>query len=141
MANISKAQYAQWLGYAGLIPFVFSALFVWIFHGEVQSFTLFALKAYGAVILSFLGGIQWGRAIFKEDVTGYVFGLSVLPSLAGWTALFLPDVIAFGLLITGFAGQYFYDVKTYKDVWFLRLRLHLTFGAIASLISGFIFVI
>jgi len=44
------------LGLAGLIPFIAAALACWLYDDELQATAHFALGAYGAVILSFLGG-------------------------------------------------------------------------------------
>ena len=58
---------ANKLGYAGLIPFVGGALFVWLLVGRVEDepfvFVVRALTSYAALIVSFLGGIRWGTAI------------------------------------------------------------------------------
>ena len=56
-------QLIERLGYAGLIPFVLLALFMWIVSAEAHPFVAIALSAYGATIASFLGGIHWGMAI------------------------------------------------------------------------------
>jgi Protein of unknown function (DUF3429) len=76
---------ARALTLAGAIPFVALALAVWIapaaYHAQVGN----ALIAYAAVILSFLGGIQWGGAVAlaesapKSAQTMWL--LSVIPSL------------------------------------------------------------
>lgn len=50
------------LGHAGLIPFVLLALLLWVLTGELQAFVSIALAGYGALIVSFLGGIHWGIA-------------------------------------------------------------------------------
>ena len=48
--------------------------------------------AYGAVILSFLGGIRWGAALrgIGASQRRFDFAISVIPSLAGWAALLIP---------------------------------------------------
>ncbi len=54
---------AQRLGHAGLLPFVFGALFAWLItHEQAHAFTVDGLAKYAAVIISFLGGIHWGAA-------------------------------------------------------------------------------
>ena len=64
---------APWHGVSGAIPFV-----------------ALTLSAYGAVILSFLGGIQRGLAIAVDDVSLPRIGLSVTLSLIAWVVLLLP---------------------------------------------------
>ncbi len=136
---------AIWLGYAGLIPFVISAAAVLLFDGDpfVQETAGQALVTYGAVILSFLGGVRWGRALGasrKEDQTRD-FILSVLPAIFGWSCLLLP-IISGGifLLIFGYLWQLYVDLKATRNhslpQWFGRLRLRLTIGAIIALLVG-----
>ncbi len=51
------------LGALGLIPFIVLSLAMLFGAATLLSFpTASALSAYGAVILSFLGGIRWGLA-------------------------------------------------------------------------------
>ena len=78
---------AWWLGYAGLIPFVAGAALSWQLPPEWRPFTVAALSAYAAVIVSFLGGIHWG--IGFRDGTPWLFVWGVLPSLAAAAALML----------------------------------------------------
>ena len=54
---------AKWLGVLGAMPFVFLAVAGPFLEASVQERAHFALVAYGAIILSFLGGIHWGLAI------------------------------------------------------------------------------
>jgi hypothetical protein len=43
------------LGYAGLIPFVFLALCLWLVGPELHPYVALSMQGYGAVIVSFLG--------------------------------------------------------------------------------------
>jgi Protein of unknown function (DUF3429) len=78
---------ALWLGYAGLIPFVAGAALSWQIPLESRPFTVAALSAYAAVIVSFLGGIHWGIAF--RDGAPWLFVWGVLPSLVAAAALML----------------------------------------------------
>jgi len=136
------------LGLAGLIPFIATAAALWL-GGSVWRFDSgTALIAYGAVILSFLGGIRWGVEITlnaKRPATGALL-FSVLPSLVGWGALLLQSLInlplAVSTLIIGFVLQYASDRRgTAAQVlpaWFGKLRLILSAGATLSLVAGLI---
>ena len=70
------------LGYLGLIPFAVGAALV------ATGATLFALPAhvlfitYSAIILSFLGGVLWGRSLARRE------------SLQRWLLLLLSNVMA-----------------------------------------------
>lgn len=141
----TPATSAQWLGYTGLIPFVVSAAGIFIFRpdADMQAFMAMALLVYGAIILSFLGGIRWGTALNMRDKQGQMrqLCLSVLPSLLGWVCVLLPNApTALIVLAVGFAGQLYFDLHSTAleqlPRWFARLRIHLTIGAIVSLSFG-----
>jgi hypothetical protein len=136
------------LGLAGLIPFVAGALSLWVAlpllaPGHGQSLVI----GYGAIILSFLGGIRWGTAIGPYDTRRQAveFSASVLGSLAGLAAIFIPPVPALTLLIAGFLMQALWDVTSVESgrlpSWFGKLRMLLTAGAVISLIAALVAVI
>jgi len=107
--------------------------------------TRFVLRTYGAVILSFLGGIQWGLAIRNSDGNARsrsdlspMLALSVVPSLIGWVGLLAEETVGFGLLIMGFALVLICDVfivnRGMGPRWYLRLRYPLT-GLVISCLT------
>jgi hypothetical protein len=121
---MSKTQFparafARTLTLAGAIPFVGLALAVWIvpaaYHPQVGN----ALVAYAAVILSFLGGIQWGGAVAlvesapKSAQTMWL--LSVIPSLLAWAMLFVP----------GSGARVIVAICLFAFVWIIDALLHL----------------
>lgn len=131
--------WAKRLGYAGLIPFLAAAIAAWLGLGPVFGIDpIFAGQAYGAVILSFLGGIRWGAALEgKQEDDWLNLSLSVLPSTIGWASLLVPAFFGIPLLLIGFALQLQWDMGARKrniiPGWFMSLRLQLTTGAILSL--------
>ena len=129
---------ARVLGYAGLIPFVIGSLGV-VFEVGATAVISDALLAYGAVILSFLGGIVCGRAIGRsQEAMASEFITSVLPSLVGWAALIFGGMLGFAMCALGFGTMLWYDLREDLPPWFAQLRLHLSIGAIAScLIAAF----
>lgn len=143
------------LGLGGLIPFFSAALLVWwslpldlwlpawlMQDRSISQLASMALGAYGAVILSFLGGVRWGNLLFdNEKLERWTpLTLSVIPSLIAWPALLLTPVPMLALICAGFTLQYALDVSAAKrgevPPWFLRLRLILTSGAVVSLLLG-----
>ncbi|MGD1934712.1 MAG: DUF3429 domain-containing protein [Candidatus Phaeomarinobacter sp.] len=99
---------AALLGYAGVIPFVTTAFIIFVLYPRAEAQTILTYQiAYGAVILSFLGGIRWSLAmLFPEDEALLKrLTFSVMPSLLAWTALFVPPVWGLALLIVSFWGQ------------------------------------
>jgi hypothetical protein len=75
------------LGLAGIIPFIVCGL------GSVSASFVGAqiavqlLLAYGAGVLSFLGGIHWGTALATDESGRQRLSLGVLPGLLGWLTL------------------------------------------------------
>lgn len=136
------------LGVAGLIPFAAGAIAQWlplpVLTGEAG---LKLIVAYGAIILSFLGGIRWGTALgpFDERRQGLEFAASVLGSLVGLAAVFLAPVPALALLIAGFLMQALWDLTSVEagrlPQWFGKLRMLLTAGAVVSLIVALVGVL
>ncbi len=133
---------AALLGFAGALPFVFFAGALWLpppFPSVPFAFS--GGLVYGAVILSFLGGIRWGTALGmgEGEHRSMTFAVSVLPALAGWVALALPPLLGVGLLIASFLLQAQWDVISVEQgrlpVWFGKLRMLLTAAAVLSLLA------
>ena len=136
------------LGLAGLIPFFAGAAAQWASLPLLPQATGLKLTiVYGAIILSFLGGIRWGTAIGPYDTGRQTleFSASVLGSLAGLAAVFLPPIPALSLLIAGFLMQGLWDVMSVDagrlPSWFGALRMLLTAGAVVSLVVALLAVI
>ncbi len=133
---------AALLGFAGALPFVFFAGALWLpppFPSVPFAFS--GGLVYGAVILSFLGGIRWGTALGmgEGEHRSMTFAVSVLPALAGWVALALPPLLGVGLLIASFLLQAQWDVISVEQgrlpAWFGKLRMLLTAAAVLSLLA------
>lgn len=133
---------ALFLGLLGLIPFIAAAVSQWTTLPLVSpELGLRLAVVYGAIILSFLGGIRWGTALGPYDLSrqGLEFSASVLGSLAGLAATFLPAIPGLSLLIAGFLMQGLWDVTSVEagrlPTWFGRLRMILTAGAVIALVA------
>jgi Protein of unknown function (DUF3429) len=131
---------AHVLGLAGLIPFGVTALSQWIEVPFISpDFGFRAGTIYGAVILSFLGGIRWGTAMknVAPDRQAFELSGSVVASLVGWLSLLLSPVIGICLLIAGFLLQALWDLlsveQSFLPQWFGKLRMLLTAGAVLAL--------
>ena len=133
------------LGYLGALPFVIFTLLETT-SLRINSFdTLLALNAYGAVILSFLGGAQWGFATqcHSQDTsdngdTARNFCLSIIPSLLGWAGLIVDDILGLWVLISGFVLVLFMDFRMVKlglaPDWYPKLRMPLTLIVVSCLV-------
>jgi hypothetical protein len=130
---------AFWLGFSGLIPFVVAVAVGLLPAAPLHDLSLQALLAYGAVILSFLGGIRWGLAVATTDPAD-LFGplfFSITPALLGWIALLVPSSTGLVLLALGFAAILIADLwLSTAPYWYRSLRLPLSVGAIAALLMG-----
>lgn len=137
------------LGIAGLVPFVGLAILAqFLIHQTGEAINVFLL-AYGAVILSFLGGTRWGAEIHRHPDTpnSMVLALAMLPPLAGWAALIIEVMmasdLAYAILISGLMLQFLWDAAAIRNgtfpAWYMPLRLILTLVASASLAVPVIF--
>jgi hypothetical protein len=147
------------LGLLGLIPFVVCAYLACAWRGPSDDRALIALIAYGAVILSFLGGVHWGFALSEPppSLAGRArvpprtdpahrprIALGVVPSLIGWIALLIAvlapgPVIALCVLIAGFLATNLGEHTAYRRGWvpgrYLWLRWFLTIVVVALLVT------
>ncbi len=122
------------LGHAGLIPFVFGALLVWLVQGEALPFVSQALSVYAGLIVSFLGGLHWGIAMRQPAPAARLFVWGVVPSLLAGMAVLMPAFA--GLVLNGVIVIvcYLVDRRVYPDeglAHWLTLRFRLT--AVAAL--------
>lgn len=129
------------LGFAGLIPFVTPTLFMAVTESYLPDLA-FAQVAYGASILSFLGGARWGFSLPESSPAQpdwINLTNSVIPSLLAWVAMLMADSIvsAGTMVIMGLGISLHYDLSllpTYPS-WFKALRAVLTLVAFFSLVG------
>ncbi len=129
------------LGWLGVLPF--SALSLLSVSGsDLPGGTpLGLLVLYGAIILSFMGGAQWGLAMIAvaDDTSALArrLAISVLPALAGFGLWFAPPKLATLGLAAGFVLLLAYDTATARagtaPPWYPALRLQLTLAVVACL--------
>lgn len=130
---------------AGLAPFAAGAGVMWAAEADpvLQAQSGLTLLVYGAVILSFLGGLRWGAEVAGREAPRIsVLGLSVAGSLAAWS------LVLYGVLgaldwqvFAAVAGAHLlhgvWDTGTAGlPAWMRRLRAIGTFGAAAALLVG-----
>ena len=136
-------QLIERLGYAGLIPFVVLAFFMWIVTPEAHPFVAIALCAYGATIAAFLGGIHWGigfkNAARTHNANLFNFGWGVVPSLMAWVAITMPAYAGLPLLAMLLVACYLVDRKTWPEAglrdW-MTMRFRLTVVSTLSCLLG-----
>lgn len=141
LADVPRA--ALVLGFAGLVPFVAGSVIAF-FAGYPGAILVLNLQmAYAAVILSFMGAVHWGLAMAQDDAGNWRrLGLAVLPALAGWAALMIPNGLGLVLLAFGFAAVFFADLRSVDagraPGWYRVLRKPLTAVVLACLAADYL---
>ena len=144
-AHMNVPQPAAWLGGLGAVPFLGLAIAAHFVDSAHRMLVAHALLTYGAVILSFLGGVHWGLAVgsnSSSDHRQFVarLALSVLPSLAGWTALLATETTGLLILATALAAMLWVDLRAtqagHAPPWYPKLRIPLTCVVVAALLFG-----
>ncbi|WP_300975206.1 DUF3429 domain-containing protein [Sphingomonas sp. LHG3406-1] len=134
------------LGFAGLIPpavLTGVALFdIGLFAPSTPGF----VRTYAAVILSFLGGSWWAFACREGRPRSWLLGIAVVPSLAGWWAIFSfnPPQAMFALavlLVAALAVDALLVRRRLAPGWWMALRVPLSVGlAACCALSGWTLV-
>ncbi|MFN7056436.1 DUF3429 domain-containing protein [Hyphomonas sp.] len=133
---------------AGLVPFVAPAALMWMSGSQPirTAQAALVLIVYGAIILSFLGGVRWGAEINAQGSGGIPRGglmyLSVLGSLAGWGLVLWAVLGQLGWpVFAAAAGAHLVHMAWDANgagmpFWYRRLRLFAGSGAALSLAAA-----
>lgn len=133
---------ARLLGWLGLLPFWGGAVTAWAAgSGPVADGAVWLVTAYGAVILSFIGGVRWGRLLRQGERADAAamggFAWSIVPAVVGWTALLLPVLAGLPLMLAGFALAWWVDRRAVDagrlPRWYGALRDRLSAGVCLAL--------
>lgn len=122
-------------GGLGVIPFAVGAMLANI--PETRETGHWLVISYGAVILSFLGGIQWGVGLKAAPRAWLPYTVAIMISLSGWVSMVLPPLWGLVLLGAGFIAAFVYDVISVGIFklpgWFLGLRSILTASVVTCI--------
>lgn len=134
-ATPAKMRMLWILGLGGLIPFLAITALLAYAGRDLIGFDVLvtALAGYGAVILSFLGGIRWGASLMRPSSGGLTLFLSILPSLAAWACLFLPTPWLFAALAVAFLAQGAWDIVAIR-----RGKLPEAFRTLRIVLTGIV---
>ncbi len=144
-ANNKVPPSEAWLGGLGALPFIALAGAAPYLDSAPRIFVVQALVAYGAVILSFLGGVHWGLAIASQSNADHPelqtrLIVSVIPSLAAWVALLFPENTGLLILAAAIAAMLWVDIRAsrtgHAPQWYPKLRIPLTCVVVAALLFG-----
>ncbi|GGB53885.1 DUF3429 domain-containing protein [Shewanella inventionis] len=104
----------QWLGFAGLIPFVTLSLLAFNHSLLSPEHTLLGFISYSAIILSFMAGALWGKAVALDldDGIAKLLIISNVIALGCWIALLTPfELSALILLVSGYVYLLYIEFK------------------------------
>ena len=129
------------LGWLGVIPFAAFALLAATGSVLPNGAAMNGLVLYGAIILSFMGGAQWGLSMVMGGSTMRTrLAISVLPALAAFGLWFLPAPGALLGLAAVFVALLLYDIATARagaaPAWYPALRIQLTSAVVICLLSA-----
>lgn len=96
------------------MPFTIGLLFSIVPTLSPYDINLFerALVGYGAIILSFLGGIRWGIRLQGGAGTELTYLVGTFGAIVGFTILLMPINVGLVLLTMGFAIHGIWDVAS-----------------------------
>jgi hypothetical protein len=132
----NQQAFAQRLGFAGLIPFLATAIAALL--GLYGAAATLVFAQYSAIILSFLGGVHWGIAM-QTDRSSRQFGWSMVPSVIAIGALLLSWFISVTAVLAVLALTHLfwlnYERRHFEQQagvdWYIQLRRQLTFTVVA----------
>lgn len=132
MSDTNMRTMGWFLALLGFVPFLAGTMIEFLptnaSTATLKAYWMKMFPLYGAIILSFLGGIRWGIAITDQTTERQTAALawSVVPSLWAWAAVFFAAPINYLMLAAGFAAMGLWDRKLAADprvpVWFVTLR-------------------
>lgn len=129
------------LGLLGLVPFALCAAgAIAPLPGLPTDRAVLFLTIYAGLILCFLGGIRWGAVLGPYGARRQArdFAASILPLPVVFWAVFQPATVSLGVFIAAYLLMALWDVLSAErgqlPLWFGRLRMILTTGAVLSLL-------
>ncbi len=131
---------ARTIGLLGLLPFTAGALAV-CFAPELRAAAASALIVYGAIALSFLGGVRWGFAVIEGGEGSWsAYGLGAVPSILAWVGAVTGGPEALFILALALVFWFFAEPATPPSLplpsWYGRVRGMITAVATLSLAAA-----
>jgi hypothetical protein len=141
MTDSTVPRPALLLGLAGLLPSV-AMVVAMLALPDWRAGVARAGIAYGAVIVSFIGGAWWGLVCARAPAApgARMLVLTVLPSLIAWPAVLLPAPTGLAVLALTFAVLLPTDARLQREgvapPWWMALRRILSPGMAALHAAG-----
>lgn len=119
---------------AGLVPFVMSALLLWLVWPEARPYVAHALSAYAGLAVALLAGVHWGLAMRRPEASPGLLRSGALLMLGAWVGVVMrPDA---GLVVLGalLVAAYLVDRRCYPALGLAHwLTLRFRLSAVAAL--------
>ena len=123
---MNKQSLAQFLTYAGTLPFLGSVILPYIYPDFLNLDFDHVVLTYGAVIASFIAGIHWGIYLFKDPHVN-LFIHSNIAALLAWFAVLTAIPGSPGILFICFFYLLFIDKQLSNagviEDWYMRMRI------------------
>lgn len=151
-ATVDPRSRSMWLlsglGYLSALPFVLASLAMLGMAGPAAEMLEKLLIGYGAVILSFLGAVHWGRILDagpQRQISPLSGLLAVIPALFGWGTLLLPAAVSLPGQAILFVAIYAVDRVALAELplgrWYVHLRNRLTAVVVLALLLAWFAVL
>ena len=129
-------------GWMGVVPLAACAIAALALTPETAALASRVAIAYGAIILTFIGGVHWGLAMKDIDASTQLYTVGIVPSIVALCAVLAPPVAGIPVLIAGFIALLGYDLwvvrRAFAPRWYARLRVPLTLSVVTCLaVVGF----
>jgi hypothetical protein len=134
------------LAITGVLILAIMTAFLFSRENHVRIPAIAALVTFAAVVISYVGGIEFGLALREESsnerIRALAMSMSALPSLASWGVLWLPSPqqqigAAIGLFVLVWFSDLYFAHRGLIPSWFVDMRTAVT--AIACVILGVAF--
>lgn len=143
MTDIPLPRIVIWAGFAGLAPFAI-ALILNVFPALSPLDPVIlerAVLGYGALTLSFLGGVRWGLRLQGASGNDFTYLLGLIGAIAGLATLLMPYQLGLAVLFVAFGAQGAWDVLSGTNGGvpkrYSALRITITLGTSAIILALF----
>ncbi|MGN8158733.1 DUF3429 domain-containing protein [Salinisphaera sp. RV14] len=127
---VSALSLATALTALAVLPFAAGVYYAFAHAGGQAAPALHWLLAYLATIVSFTGGVQWGRMLAAKQAPPQDMVLAVVPALIAWPALLISEPWPFFMLLAALVIAWLADENGARQGWqgrgFLQLRRLIT---------------
>ena len=132
----------QFTTYIGLVPFYFPLIYSFFSSDMILRIYLIELSIiYGAMISSFISGMQWERIILnnkKNSIFPIIIFFLAWIHLLDLFIYFKEIIISIALLLNLLID--FFILKKKRETWFKKMRIIATFVACSSFAINFLLV-